>query len=47
MFKGYNKQKKPNRRYKKRTYERIDKVNDENISKVYAEYKQCELNEKD
>ena len=47
MFKGYNKQKTPNRRYKKRTHERIDKGNDENISKVYAEYKQCELNEKD
>ena len=28
------------------TYGRVDKANDEIINKTYAEYKQCELNEK-
>ena len=28
------------------TYERVDKASDETINKTYAEYKQCELNEK-
>ena len=28
------------------TYERFDKTSDKNFNKTYAEYKQCELNEK-
>ena len=30
----------------KSTYERVDKASDKTINKTYAEYRQCELNEK-
>ena len=46
MFKDYNKQSQTHRQKKQWTHDRVDKARDKTFNKVYADYKQCELNEK-
>ena len=46
MFIGCNKQGRTHRQKKQWAHERVDKARDKTINNSYAEYKQCELNEK-